>query len=393
MSSDLSLSAREHPNGSRLKQRKTWIEAVLIVAFWGGIGLLLLGQEMLEPHYGREGLREGEALYSVLQISVWAVITPLVFWLIPFLSPARIGWWRTLPIAILLGVAIAVVVDFIDHFLWNTLVTGGRHRPLSFLYILDNFHFLKDFFIYLAVLAAGMARSFFQRVEEHRQETLQLRMDTARLQTHLAEARLNALRMQINPHFLFNTLHIISDHFEEDPRAARRMIARLSDILRYTFEGTDTREVPLAEEMRFLDGYLDIQRYRFEDRLNVEMDIHPDTLDAMVPSLILQPLVENAIKHGISQIEGQGIISIRTWFEENALHVQIKDNGPGKMVTNGSKIHSGGIGLRNTRERLNMLYGEGEHLVIASSPTDGFSATVIVPYRPHGTYSLSPVEA
>ncbi len=379
-------------SGPQRSLRRRWIEAGLIVFFWSAVALLTLGREILSPHKAHLGLREGEALHAVLEIGVWALITPFIFWVTPHLLPDRVGWFRTVTVSILLGVVVAVVVDLIDHLLWNTLVPDGGYRPVSVQVVLSNFHFLNEFFVYIALLVAGFGRAYFLRYQEHHREAMQLRMDAARLQTHLAEARLRALRMQINPHFLFNTLHIISDHFEEDPRTARRMIARLSDILRYTFEGTETREVPLREELQFLDGYLDIQRFRFEDRLDVKIDVSDEALEALVPTLILQPLVENAIKHGVNQIEAQGIIAIRAWRDGENLHIRVADNGPGQPQMNGQVFNTKGIGLRNTRERLETLYGPGQRFSAESPPVGGFVAYMVLPYHTSSDYFLSSVE-
>ena len=372
--------------------RERWIEAGLLVIFWGAVALLTLGQELLDPHLGESGLREGEALHAVLEITVWALFTPLIFWIASFISPEKIGWIKTIPIAVALGVVVAIIVDLLDHIFWNTLVKEANQRSLSVWFILDKFHFLNEFFIYCAVLIAGFARVYFLRVREHRKEAMQLRMDAARLQANLAEARLRSLRMQINPHFLFNTLHIISDHFEEDPRVARRMIARLSDILRYSLEDTEKREAPLKRELEFLDGYLDIQRYRFEDRLQVRFDIEPEVMDALVPMLLLQPLVENAIKHGINQMEDQGIISIKARLEDAQLHLEVKDNGPGIRPSNGKKQPSNGIGLRNTLERLETLYGANQRFSVESPLTGGFIVSIVLPYHISSDYFVSAVD-
>ncbi len=375
--------------------RWRWIEGGLLVLFWGTFALLAIGREAYNPHFGgSSGLREGEALYLFLEYMTWACVTPAIFWVSTRLFPDRIGWLRTILGAVGMGLLVALVVDMIDHMLWNVIVDSEQHRALSIVYIFSNFHFLTEFVVYMVVLIAGYARAYFLRSQEHQQEAVQLRFDAARLQAHLAEARLRALRMQINPHFLFNTLHVISDHFEEDPRAARRMIARLSEIIRYTFEGTETREVPLSNELRFLDGYLDIQRFRFEDRLAFNLDIAPGAIEALVPTLILQPLVENAIKHGVSQIEGPGVIAIRAWREGEQLHLRIADNGPSvtKSETHDTRAASNGIGLRNTRERLETLYGTHQQFTAGPAPGGGFVSHLVIPYHTGSDYFLSSVE-
>ena len=378
----------------KLSRRWRWIEACVIVLFWVLVALLTVGREALSPHAGPNGnLREGEALYIFLEFTPWMFITPFLFWVTMRILPDQVGWLRALPLVILLGVPVAAIVDFFDHVFWNTFVTSNRYRPLSLKFILSNFHFISEFFIYFAVVISGFARAYFLRSQAHQQEAIKLRLDAVQLQSHLAEARLNALRMQINPHFLFNTLHIISDHFEEDPRAARRMIARLSEILRYSFDNTETREAPLSQELHFLDGYLDIQRFRFEDRLQIHMDVPQELWEAMVPTLILQPLVENAIKHGISQIEGQGVITIKAWRKGEELHLSVTDNGPGMHSGNTPNQPSNGIGIRNTIERLETLYGANQHFSTESPPSGGFIAYITLPYHTSSDYFLTSVVA
>ena len=196
------------------------------------------------------------------------------------------------------------------------------------------------------------------------------------LQAQLAEARLSSLRTQLNPHFLFNTLNTVSALVERDPRGVRRMIARLSELLRYTMEGTGGQEVSLQEELRFLDGYLEIQRIRFQDRLEVEQDIAPNVLDALVPSLILQPLVENAIKHGLEPKLAGGEIKIRARLAEGDLVVEVIDNGAGF-----NPRAKDGVGLANIRERLKILYGGKAQLVIEVPPQGGTAVAIHVPYH------------
>jgi sensor histidine kinase YesM len=354
----------------------------MLLFFWGMVALLATGREAFGPHFGGEsGLRAGEATYLLLVYTVWALVSPFVFWASARLFPDRIGWMRAVPLAAALGMMVAVVVDLVDHLLWNTFVESPIHRPISVRFVISNFHFLPEFFVYGAVLAAGYARAYFIRVQDHEREATQLRMDAARLQTHLAEARLQALRMQINPHFLFNTLHAVSDHFEEDPRTARRMLARLSEMLRYSFEGSDTREVPLSKELQFLDAYLDLQRIRFEDRLQVRFDIADEIREALVPTLILQPLVENAVIHGVGPSVAPVIIAVRAWREGPTLHLRVADNGPGSGQESNGSPASGGIGLHNTRERLETLYGTRQRFEAAPAPGGGFVAQLSIPFH------------
>lgn len=363
--------------------RRRWIDGAVIVFFWSLIVVLILGQEVFDPRSGDHALRRGEVLQTFLKYAVWAVFTPFIFWMTSRFTLERYGWLRMVPLYIVVGIILAAAADLIDHILWNTLVPEGSPRPVSILYILSGFHILGEFALYVILLLAGFVRFYFLRFQENQKEA-------ALLQAHLAEARLQTLRMQINPHFLFNTLHVISDNFEENPRNARRMIARLSEILRYTFEETGAREVTLGQELQFLDGYLDIQRFRFEDKLSVTQEIAPDVQEALVPNLILQPLVENAIKHGVSQLEGPGRIELRAWREDDTLHLMVCDNGPGMTPPggDGAPKTSGGVGLHNTRERLRALYGTNQHFALGPAPGGGVIAHLSLPFHTAADYKV-----
>jgi sensor histidine kinase YesM len=225
-------------------------------------------------------------------------------------------------------------------------------------------------------------------------EAARLREEAVGLEARLADARLHALRMQMNPHFLFNTLHAVSSLVERDPVGVRRMIARLSELLRYTLEGSGSQEVTLREELDFLRRYLEIQQIRFQGRLDVMEFIDEDTLDAQLPSMILQPLVENAVKHGVNMIEGSGRIELRARQVDGMLVVSIHDNGPGIEALPPEPLSSSdGVGLRNTRERLEMLYGGGDRLSLEQSPLGGLIAKIRVPFHTSRDLRTSLVEA
>jgi two-component system, LytTR family, sensor kinase len=188
----------------------------------------------------------------------------------------------------------------------------------------------------------------------------------AYLEARLAEARLKTLEAELHPHFLFNTLHAISTLIHVQPEAADRMISRLSDLLRITFARTGAARIPLQEELEFLQKYLEIEQTRFQDRLTVSYEIDPDTLDAEVPRMILQPIVENAIKHGIAPRSGPGTIQIVAAREDGELRLEVRDNGPGLTGSARARLRSG-IGLSNTRDRLECLYGTNHGLAFVES--------------------------
>lgn len=368
--------------------RRHWIEGVVIVIFWGTLAGLEVAQNAFDPR-GGEGMRPGEPLYIFLEYALWVVATPLIFGLARRVSFERQGRLQPLLVHGSVAVATSAAVDLIHHVFWNTLM-GGPPRPVTLEAVLSGFHFLPELLLYLIVLAAGFARDYFLRYRERVDEAARLRAEAAEqrahavgLQAQLAESRLQALRTQLNPHFLFNTLNFISSYLERDPRSVRRMIARLSELLRYTLDKTDEREVPLRQELSFIDGYLEIQQIRFGDRLTVRRDIALNAQEALVPTLILQPLVENAIKHGIAHREEGGSIELRAWREDEHLHLSVRDDGPGFSATseNGTAAVTPGVGLRNTRERLEALYGTAQRFTLDSAEDGGAVAHLVLPYH------------
>jgi LytS/YehU family sensor histidine kinase len=207
----------------------------------------------------------------------------------------------------------------------------------------------------------------------------------------LAQAELQALKMQLHPHFLFNTLHSISALQLKDIAAANRMIARLGDFLRLTLDNAGAQEVPLQKELEFLRCYLEIERIRFQDRLTVSMEVEPQTLDARVPNLILQPIVENAIKHGISPRAAPGRIDIRVKRENGLLRVQVEDNGRGIGGDGrGANIIKEGLGLSNTRARLDQLYGTGYRFDLQNVTEGGLRVTLEIPMKAEGPDDTQP---
>jgi sensor histidine kinase YesM len=199
------------------------------------------------------------------------------------------------------------------------------------------------------------------------------------LEVQLSRTQLEVLRAQLQPHFLFNTLHSIAALMHEDVGGADRMIARLSDLLRMTLENGAVQEVALKSELEFLDGYLDIEKTRFQDRLMVEEQIAPEALDCGVPNMILQPIVENAIRHGIARKSSPGKIEIRAAKSDGWLALTISDDGPGADAT---QVAGGkGRGLANTRARLKCLYGEKQRFVTKQRPGGGMEVEMLIPAK------------
>jgi len=201
----------------------------------------------------------------------------------------------------------------------------------------------------------------------------------ANLQTRLVRSQLDALRTQLHPHFLFNTLNSISVLMRKDVDAADRMLVQLSSLLRVTLSANDAHEIPLEQELEILERYLEIEKIRFEDRLTVRMDVDPALRDALVPQLLLQPLVENAIRHGISEREAAGVVEIRAERSDGIVRLEVRDNGPGMRAP--SPNRGEGVGLSNLRARLEHLYGAHASLVTRDADGGGAIVVAAVPFH------------
>ncbi len=319
------------------------------------------------------------------QMYLWALLTPLVFWLASRFNTDQSAMWVKLLVLVAIGIAIAFSVDLINTTLVKAFEANpqpgggfgrrgprGPPRPTNVFSVLRGPMILNHFLLFWGVLAAGFARDYFFRFRDRERET-------AQLQTQLAEAKLSALHAQLNPHFLFNTLNAVSSLVERDPRGVRRMIARLSELLRYTLDGGNEHEVVLSQELSFLERYLEIMQIRFQDKLEIDMQIGDDARNALVPSLILQPLVENAVKHGVDKISAPGKIAIRARREVDQLVLTVTDNGPGP--TRIARLDDAGVGLANTRQRLEQLYGSAQSLTLADAPDGGTVARIVIPFR------------
>jgi LytS/YehU family sensor histidine kinase len=223
------------------------------------------------------------------------------------------------------------------------------------------------------VLGIRYAVNYYQMYRERE-------LQAAQLQNQLAQARLQVLKTQLHPHFLFNTLNNISELVYQDPEAAEQMIASLSDLLRIALDKLDVQEVPLQQELEFLQKYLEIEQMRFHDRLQVKMAIDNDTLEARVPNMILQPLVENAIKHGIAPLAAGGTIEIGAARQNGHLNLRVKDNGAGVPFGDTTNLTEG-VGLSNTRARLQHLYGTQHDFQLIPQQKGGLLLNLQIPYK------------
>lgn len=233
-----------------------------------------------------------------------------------------------------------------------------------------------EFTIFCIIAGIAHAVTYYRQSRARETEQARLQVLMSRLESHLRQAELEALRMQLNPHFLFNTLNSISVLIDEEPHAAQQVLVRLSELLRKTLYRAGQPEIPLQQELEFLTNYLEIERVRYGDRLQVNMQVEPAALNALVPMFVMQPLVENAVKHGVARKAGTTLVELRARRQGEQLELCVWDDGPGLRAEPGKS----GIGLRNTQARLRQLYPEGSSFTLTSSAQQGTAATVVLPF-------------
>ena len=355
--------------------RWTWARWLLFGALWTVIGMLFATQFYISSsRLGRPVSWWYAVNYALFDWYVFALLSlPVVA--ISKRFPVDRATWQVAIFLHLLGSAIFSFC-FIVLRAWVAQVQGWfTGQPAEFLdafqlLLVKSFHF--NLLIYWVILTVGHAFNYYREVQERE-------LRTSELERHLAQARLQALQMQLNPHFLFNTLHAISALMHKDVEAADRMIARLSDLLRYALESTDAQEVSLRQELAFLERYLEIEQTRFGERLVVHKEIDSDALDARVPNLILQPLVENAIRHGIEPHAKHGEIRLSARLGQGQLRLEVRDNGGG--LKKGTQSPREGVGLSNTRARLAELYGTDCRFELSNADGGGFVVRLVIPCR------------
>ena len=303
----------------------------------------------------------------------WAVLAPGIFTLSRRCRFDREKWGRALAVH-LAAAALFTLAHVMMTVLVQNLLRGVLTWESWYAVVRRTYWTSVDWemMTYWTIVGVGHALHFHSVVRERE-------LAAAHLETRLAEARLQSLQRQLHPHFLFNTLHGISALMHIDLGAADRMIALLGDLLRSSLQ-ISTQEIPLKDELDLLRKYLDIEQLRFRDRLTVTYDIPEETLDARVPSLLLQPLVENALDHGIAPSSGRGRLDIRARREGAHLFLEVADDGVGLKEDALTAIQKG-IGVSNTRSRLQMLYGPAQRFEFCRTGPRGLTVRVVVPWR------------
>ncbi|MBA3638680.1 MAG: histidine kinase [Acidobacteria bacterium] len=304
----------------------------------------------------------------------WALFTPPIVWLSQRFRFECQGLVRAvavhLPAVVFFSLAHIGAMQAAQW--WLVTADGGEFRWWSAAQRAALMNFDWEMMTYWAIVGLSHALLYYR---ESRDRALR----TAQLETRLIEAQLKTLQQQLHPHFLFNTLHAVSTLMHRDVAAADRTLMRLSDLLRLTLERLGEQEVTLASELEFLRKYLDIERMRFADRLVVRFDVSPEAEAAFVPTLLLQPLVENAIKHGVARKSGAGHIEISACREHDKLHIEIRDDGVGLSEDALTALHKG-IGVSTTRARLQHQFGADFRFEFHRL-SQGVAVIVVVPWR------------
>lgn len=358
--------------------RRRWIRLALIWGIWTFIGIVFTLQSYFTSFRSEKPAPLLDSLYVQMTWAyLWALATPLVLWASARLPIERNNWMRSallhVPLSVLLSAFLTALGHIVLWFYWG----WSMGRSLSFermgRFVVANFS--EGIGIYLLIALTSYAFSYYRRYREGQVKTLML-------EAQLSQAQLHALKMQLHPHFLFNTLHSISALLNKDTESARRMITRLGDFLRLTLDNSGSQEITLRQEMEFLSCYLEIERIRFQDRLVTHLEVAHQTLDAKVPNLILQPIVENAIRHGIAPRSTPGLIEIGAEKRNGTLRIQVRDNGPGLPgLRTSENLFQKGLGLANTETRLERLYGSAHLFDLSNNPAGGLVVTLEIPFH------------
>jgi two-component system, LytTR family, sensor kinase len=362
-----------------------WARLGIILGIWTALAVVMTGQSYLIIFSAKQAQPDLPThspplaltelmLSSLAECLIWAALTVGILWLAQRFPFGQGHWRRSL--AIHVGACLGCgVLEVVLSGLAAEVIRQEMPKPTLTANVLFLFFVAKlnnNVFFYWAIVAVAHVFSYYR---QWRQRELL----ASQLEAKLAQTQLQVLKMQLHPHFLFNTLNAISALIHQDVELADRMIARLGDLLRATLDAAHQQEVPFKQELDFIQPYLEIEKARLGPRLTVDLQIDPAVMDALVPNLILQPLVENAIRHGIAAHPGPGRVHIQAARLNGSFHLAVADSGPGLPVV--AATDAKGIGLANTRARLEKLYGSEQQLELTSGPDGGLQVGITIPYK------------
>ena len=339
----------------------------LVIGLWTFYGVLSVNQSILWNQVGNRPTNYASVIaFATTLCTVWLTFTPFVIWAARRFPLGRSDWQRSLLFHVLLMTALSILDVRIDRWIAPHF-DFARNQTFwqEYIWALD-----MNVFYYAVIAASVTAADFYYLYRERQRKANELH-------TELVTAKLETLKMQLQPHFLFNTLNTINALIHEDSEAADRMVTRLADLLRLTLYES-RHEVPLARELEFVSAYVDIQQIRFQNRLSVSFEVRGPLLGAQVPSLVLQPLVENAIRHGIAPRARAGNVWVRAQRDGDRLILEVEDDGVG--LPPGGDVMVRGIGLANTRARLQQLYDVNYELLIRRRENGGTHVRISIPF-------------
>lgn len=363
-------------------KRRTGEYAIYFLA-WTVVGLFFFSQGLAQKFLSGDTTPWSHYLASWLTgVYISALLTPAVLWLGRRFPFERRNWLRPTFIHLLFSVAFALVQLGVEsELLFHFGVFPSIMKSLlatAFFLMMIGFH--QNMLTYWLILGIQHGLQYYRQYQERAKQALRLELHASELKSQLARAHLSTLKMQLQPHFLFNTLNAIMVLVrQERTKEAEEMLARLSDLLRCVLEEVETQEIPLRRELEYLQLYLSIEQVRFQDRLKIDISADPAILHAAFPHMALQPIVENAIRHGIGRSSAAGKIRIGAARVNETLRVTVEDDGSGFPATQRSE--TAGIGLANTRTRLDRLYGDAGKLITENGAQGGALVTIILPFH------------
>lgn len=358
--------------GEKPMLSKPLVRFGLIWGVWTIVALFFSTQAYLMYYAERQPIPYAQGfLFQASACYLWALATPLVLWLARRFCIDRTNWLRRTGLHFLFSLALVSTLLGLHFLIFMVLL--GRTANITpfrlFGFIYNNLD--RWLLIYGFILLLSHAFNYYNSYRKGELKASELR-------TQLVQSQLEALKMQVQPHFLFNTLHSISALLSKDTDGARKMITRLGDFLRLTLENSGSMEVTLQQEIEFLNGYLEIERIRFQDRLTTDIHVDPEVLDVRVPNLILQPIVENAMRHAIGN-STSGRVEITAAPRNGVVRIEVKDNGPGIVDRALESRRGKGMGLANTQARLAGLYGNAARFEMANDPAGGLIVALEIP--------------
>jgi len=356
---------------ARHASRPVWLMPLLIVGGWLLVAFLGSAQRWAQASFLGDPIHLAEAMsFPLLQSLIWALLTPFLFFGVTRSRTHGGGTPRT-------AIGLVVVTTFMTlaKIGIDTLTTPSTSMipiPESGVALFRRLFVARFYYSFLqawVLVGLYLAVTYYQEYRERERRA-------GELEARLSESQLQVLAMQLNPHFLFNALQSVAELMHTDVNAADRMLTGLSELLRLSFSRAGLHDLSLREEIDFLERYLEIEQIRFSERLTVDIDIEPAVWDAIVPTFILQPLVENALKHGVARRVEAGRVRISARREADRLLLRVEDDGPGLSGPARERV-----GLGNTRARLEQLFGAAQRLTLHSPPAGGLTVAVVIPFR------------